>query len=267
MTVLVSWAGVDSRGPASLYLASDSRMSWPDKSCWDYGRKLFASQVTPDVLGYSGDAFPPTQVLSQITSRLDAGAFFQGNESCDTRAELIAAFIADSMSSYPPPHRGEFQVLYGTRVGEGNRATFFAYRIDFRGGSTRTQQATMPIESNVLCVVGSGRNAMEKRLAAWQISDVGRTSRAVFGALCDTIAGNEDPRVGGAPQLVSLYRKGPARTIGVSFEGRGFVDGAAANPASSREPYEWRNSRFERLDSASLELLAGSQRQPRPRQV
>lgn len=65
MTAFLSWVGVDHRGPASLYLASDSRISWTDNEVrsWDRGRKVFACSRTPDVLGYVGDVLFPSLVL------------------------------------------------------------------------------------------------------------------------------------------------------------------------------------------------------------
>lgn len=57
MTSLVVWTGVDSRAPASIYLASDSRLSWDNGDTWDFGRKVFASHRYPDILGYYGEVF------------------------------------------------------------------------------------------------------------------------------------------------------------------------------------------------------------------
>jgi hypothetical protein len=66
MTSLVSWIGVDSLAPASIYLASDSRISWGNRLTWDYSRKLFASRNHPEILGYFGDVLFPSQVLGQL---------------------------------------------------------------------------------------------------------------------------------------------------------------------------------------------------------
>jgi hypothetical protein len=49
MTSLIAWIGVDSRGPASAYLASDSRISWASGAHWDIGRKLFTSEKSADL--------------------------------------------------------------------------------------------------------------------------------------------------------------------------------------------------------------------------
>ena len=52
MTLLVCWAGIDTHGPSSLYMAADSRISWKAPAFFDYGRKVFAFTRWPDVLGY-----------------------------------------------------------------------------------------------------------------------------------------------------------------------------------------------------------------------
>ena len=64
-TSLVVWVRVDSRGPASLHLASDSRISWGEPKTGShlifgtFERKVFASTRHPDIFGYCGDvAFP-----------------------------------------------------------------------------------------------------------------------------------------------------------------------------------------------------------------
>ena len=56
MTTLISWVGIDQRRPTSLYLASDSRISWGSQHHrWDVGRKLFSCKVSADIFGYCGD--------------------------------------------------------------------------------------------------------------------------------------------------------------------------------------------------------------------
>jgi hypothetical protein len=72
MTTIVAWLGVDSRGPASLYLASDSRITWGPSTSWDVRRKLFVCRTQPYLFGYAGEAFAPTHLLGQITERIDA---------------------------------------------------------------------------------------------------------------------------------------------------------------------------------------------------
>jgi hypothetical protein len=59
MTTIVTWAAVDTHGVSSIYIASDSRISWGATTVWDSGRKTFASQDCPFVFGYWGDVLFP----------------------------------------------------------------------------------------------------------------------------------------------------------------------------------------------------------------
>ena len=60
MTSLIAWVAADDRGPASLNIATDSRISWDSgplrsRTLWDQGQKVFASQREPILVGYVGD--------------------------------------------------------------------------------------------------------------------------------------------------------------------------------------------------------------------
>jgi hypothetical protein len=72
MTTLVTWVGVDSRGPASLYLASDSRFTWQPGASWDFGCKLFTARRHPEILGYCGDVLFSSHALGQAVQLIDA---------------------------------------------------------------------------------------------------------------------------------------------------------------------------------------------------
>ena len=39
MTMLVSWIGIDTHGPTSAYIATDSRISWNMTNKFDFGKK------------------------------------------------------------------------------------------------------------------------------------------------------------------------------------------------------------------------------------
>jgi hypothetical protein len=72
MTTLISWIGVDSRKPSSLYIASDSRLSWASSDAyWDRGRKVFSSKRLPHIWGYCGDVLYPSLALGQIIAAVD----------------------------------------------------------------------------------------------------------------------------------------------------------------------------------------------------
>ena len=53
MTMLASWVGIDTHGPASAYIISDSRISWNEQENFDHGKKVFASKNYPELFGYA----------------------------------------------------------------------------------------------------------------------------------------------------------------------------------------------------------------------
>src|SRR5688572_16192088 len=101
MTSLIAWIGVDSHGLASAYFASDSRITWTGQEPWDYGRKLFACQKYPHILGYCGDVLFPTQTLSQVADMIDSGLLLTESDDIDTSSERIVTSISQGLAAYP----------------------------------------------------------------------------------------------------------------------------------------------------------------------
>lgn len=65
MTLLASWAAIDTHGISSAYIVSDSRISWGNKKYFDFGKKVFASKKYPEIFGYAGDVlFPVNSFIS-----------------------------------------------------------------------------------------------------------------------------------------------------------------------------------------------------------
>lgn len=105
---------------------------------------------------------------------------------------------------------------------------------------------------------GAGKGDFEQQYRMWSQSDAKHTSRAVFSALCDSIAGGAEASVGGPPQLVALYRKWSGRALGVVHDGVPSVLGRALN-ASYHQMGEFRNGLFERVDQYG-NLLPGAKK-------
>jgi hypothetical protein len=268
LTTLIAWVGVDQRGPASVYLAADSRITWPGQATWDNGRKLFASYSQPDLLGYSGQAFFPTQALSQIVELIDRTLLFSQDTPPPERLALIVEALERSASTYPRRSDKDFDVLYSTRQGQGTASSFALSHIHFVGGrATEPISIGLPKTSSVLAVLGSGGATFEKSLAAWRLSDVGGTSRCVFSALADSLRARGDPFSGGPPQLAGLYRVGPGRTFGVVWEGQRFYCGMEVGKIGSEANVTWHNGLFEICDHGTLKRREGAQPQPRPRNL
>ena len=106
MTLLVSWVGIDTHGPSSIYIASDSQISWGTSAKFDLGRKVFAFSKWPDILGYCGDVLFPSIVLNQIVELGDAGLLFAPTYSCTQKFQAIVNKLNDSFAAYPQMHSG-----------------------------------------------------------------------------------------------------------------------------------------------------------------
>ncbi len=270
MTSLVVWVGRDSRSVSSAYIATDSRVSWPAGEFWDGGRKTFASTSCPDIFGYVGDVLMPSIVLSQFSTSLDLGVL--GRPGVEERFAALVSLTKQQVGVVPLPHRHPFKIVHCARVGDGMdmaiRVNVVAYLEDGRW----EEEVIEPVAAcegdklaDVLLVQGSGRDAVKERLTEWRNSDIGGTSRAVFGAFVSSVMGGGDPLSGGPVQLVGLHRRAHGQVFGVWHEGHRYL---AGSPVPTPDPYasvRWFNERFERCDGQTGEMIG--QRQPPPRHL
>lgn len=270
MTTLIAWIGAN-RGFNSIYLASDSRISWGSNvssPVWDYGRKLFASKNYPEILGYCGDVLFPSQVLAQIVEHIDAGLFFKVHETPDKKSEKIFSSLKNSFLGYPIQQSSQISILYCTRQNIGKQPIVYTWSISLKAGTWEMSLLPfLPTMSNLLLAVGSGKMTLTKFYDKWNNSEIGNTSRNVFSAFCDALKSGGDQRSGGAPQLVGLYREGAARSFGVIFNNERYLFGLPVNSDAEWEKVEWRNELFERCNAESRTVLEGAQRHAKPTNI
>jgi hypothetical protein len=267
MTSLVTWIGVDSRGPASIYIASDSRITWGKCLTWDYGRKVFASQKHPIIIGYVGDVLFPSQILGQIINLIDSNLFCNKDEQPEIQAERITHIIIQSFEAYPISERRNFEVVYCARKDEGMASIFYIFSI---GWESKTdwylEKLELPDKSGIIRLLGTGKKPLGKWHERWNnIETEKSTSRAVFSAFCDALQSNEDKYSGGAPQLVGLYRIGAGQSIGTIYKGKRYLYGLPIFESMLLQNIEWRNSIFERCDWRTMEKLNNAHKHRRPK--
>jgi hypothetical protein len=143
-------------------------------------------------------------------------------------------------------------------------SVFRLWRLDWSSALGWSDLAVeIPTESALVLTVGSGVSVVTNWNNEWR-RRLGRTSRSVFGAFCDALRSKADPRTGGAPQLVGLYRAEAARIFGVLSEGKRFICGLEVPDSSALSTVEWRNELLERCDGRTLQRFNGAQRQPSP---
>jgi hypothetical protein len=264
VTSLVAWSGVDSRGQASMYFASDSRITWRSSGgVWDFGRKLFASEITADIFGYCGEVLFPSLVLGQVQSLL-AGGLFKRDADARSRHEGIRDVIKRSFSFFPNEARKEFTILHAARDGSQMRSAFHLWRLDWSSDAEWGEvEITLAEESALVLAVGSGARVTTDWNDEW-CRRLGRTSRSVFGSFCDALDSGSDANTGGAPQLVGLYRVGYGRTFGIVHKEQRFIHGLPLDRCPDADSLEWRNTLFERCDCNTMHRSLNAQPQPHP---
>ncbi|HAS6064786.1 TPA: hypothetical protein I7135_21865 [Vibrio vulnificus] len=264
MTTLVAWVACDGAKQASVYLASDSRLSWEDKGHWDLGRKIFPSEKYPDILGYCGEALFCSQQLSQIITYIDSCRTFEGNEDPDVRSQMIYDLIKRSFGPYPKTFSlPSFSVIYLTRRAKFN---FSAYVIKWsKKAGWSIENLNVGNQSSLIVVDGSGAKEY-KSLYTSEIatSDFGTNSRGYFYALNRFIKRGIDPATGGSPQLACLYNVGAAIKVGVVFDGERYIYGLNIPASEHVNDVRWVNETLESCSGIKLQRLLKAQPQPIP---
>jgi len=261
MTSLAAWVGIDSRSIASLYIASDSRLSWSkEKSTWDFGLKVFASQDAADVFGYWGDVLVPSMILPHISG---PGAL-DGSKDSSARHHLLVNSLESALNTMPSRHRAPFGVIHGSRTDEGRDAVFRLWhtRWNYTDGWI-DGEAALVADPKPLISQGTGASFVDRDAKSWSDALGKNVSRSIFSGFCDSLMSGSDALSGGAPQLVGLYRKWNGQQFGIVYKGQRFFRAATASTLGAKD-IEWRNELFERCDPLTGKRLTKGQRQPRP---
>lgn len=272
MTSFVSWLGADSRGPTSIYFASDSRISWgSDPLAWDTGRKLFACRESPEIFGFTGYVLLPQSILTRAADFIDR-RIWPALASSDpaARAATLAELTRNEVAAHTRPIADDFSLFYAARSGEGmpDRSSFHLFQIHCSAYSRQVtvHNVLMPPVSSVLRTHGTGAESVNHWVARWQSSDQGGTSRAVFSAFCDSLRSKQDARSGGEPQLVGLYRQKNARVFGVVTAKGASFEGILGIQVPKQAGIEWRDEAFQRVNPDGS-LLKAAQPHARPEQL
>lgn len=264
--------GVDSRGPASIYLAADSRFTFESGATVrheDGHRKVYASSVLPELLGFSGDVALPQAVIPAFLGQPFEGLDEPDDDGCPPRAAQLLGRLQSAYAGKSWLHRCGFSVLHALRSDEGMSSRFSLTQISLTAKREwRVVSKKVPRVSAVMAALGSGADGIVDREFHWTRQMGEPTSRAVFGAFCEELNSGADPYSGGAPELAGLTRRGNGREFGVLYQGGRYLGGAQraeADLSGLPAGTEWFNEGFERCDPVTMKLLPGAQRQPKPR--
>lgn len=272
MTMLASWIGIDTHGPTSAYIVSDSRFSWSTNETFDYGKKVFASKRYPELFGYAGDVLFPSIVLSQIIEMIDTGILLTEKMSCEQKHKAIAEKICYSLSRYPNVFcNNSIQIIHITRdtLFEGY-PSFHHYLLSFdRKIGWVDREVDIPEKSGLLHVLGSGAKEFMENYEIFQNANNASTSRNVFQCFVNALQKMDDLHCGGAPQLVGLYRKPLSAGInyGIIYKEKRYLLGMEIPKGASFKNVDWRNELFEICDGETKRIVPGAAKQPMPNNI
>lgn len=205
--------------------------------------------------------------FSQITEIADLGLLFSHNFSCKDKFEAIKEKLVQQFFDYPEVVKkitSKLQVIHISRD-PCNNLKFECRLIEWElGQGWCGKDMAMPIESDILFVLGSGAGEFKANYDRYRYESGHGTSRSVFHCFCDTLFNIKDKKCGGAPQLVGIYRKpnSQALAFGVIQDKQKCFLGAQVNKHVYFANVEWRNDLFERCDELSMKRLEHAQAQP-----
>lgn len=269
MTLLASWIGIDTHGPTSAYMVSDSRISWGMTRNFDYGKKVFASSQYPEIFGYAGEVIFPSIVLAQLIEMIDAGILFTSEMTCSEKHAAVFEKLCHSFSKYPEdcvPH--PVQILHISRDTNFEKYPAFSCRLFTWSAKSGWHCKTIeiPNESGILCVLGSGAKEFNPNYERYRTGANSGTSRNVFHCFIDTLFNTTDPACGGPPQLVGIYRKPGtnATNFGIIYNKKRYLLGMELPDGVTYDKIEWRNELFEIADGLTKKKAPSATSQPDP---
>jgi hypothetical protein len=256
MTAIQAWITKDNHGFASLYLASDSRVSlyYPRSKKFDVesdsGTKTFASESTPDIFaacGTIGSEERLRRVVEALGKLLPTIRSTIGLKCSGSAYSLkVKAAIYSSKPAIDIPEG--LIVFHGYRFGTQN---FGLVRFAFAkvNNSLDATVTTYRLSSSTGLIRwdGTGGQMVRETRKHYTRDDAYGFSRWLWQIFCASLKDPSDPRSGGPPQLVGLYRSGNGVRLGVFFEARASVAGKEPNPEDASK-MEFRDGLFQRVD-------------------
>lgn len=270
MTTLICWVTYDQNKPASIYLASDSRLSWSEKTFWNNGRKIFYSKKYPDILGYCGDVVFCSQVISQVISYIDECDVFKGVFDSEIKIEIIKKTIFEALSQYPISNSiGLFEIIYITRE-EKYQFKIYSLKWDKNNGWDTSSIFLPEIDlkevtrARLLCAIGTGGIKYELYYNKfYKDSDIGGYSRSYFMCLDSFLETNIDSYSGGTIQIAALYTKNEAMPHGLIKNNEKHLYGLKVDRVNFNNEIRWVNECFENCDIETMMRQEGAQIQPK----
>ncbi|CAA0080090.1 Uncharacterised protein [Zhongshania aliphaticivorans] len=266
MTLLVAWAGIDSRGPASVYIATDSRVSWGSKGHFDHANKTFALQKFPAIIGYCGDSMASLMLISQAITLMEAVPESHG-QNLENLVDVLIRFAVRNYSQYPAElSSGSFTVVICGKSRTESAGEFACYQVDSTFDKTTKKFLKLPEQSGPIVVAGSGASEFGDRYERHQsVENPNKsTSRDVFHVFNQTISNTAIYSVGNIPQITTVIRKpysGGAH-CGVVVNSQRYIAGQLIDKDIAPKELQWFNDNFEITNPQTKRRQDGAQAQP-----
>ena len=266
MTLLVAWTGIDSRGPASVYIATDSRLSWGKQSFFDHAIKTYALHNFPAIIGFCGDVLVSQMIISQ-TIALVKEMEINKMTTLDYISNVIVRILNRSYADYPIQRStGNFTIIVSGRRTLNSVGDFECYKITSKFDSTIKDAIQFPEASGPIVVTGSGTDKFKQFYEQHQQTENPNrsTSRDVFHAFYQTITSGSELTVGVIPQIVSVIRKPESSGFhcGVVANGKRYMSGQLIDYDIIPANLKWFNENFEITDPSTKKRAIGAQPQP-----
>jgi|26BtaG_2_1085354.scaffolds.fasta_scaffold00589_3 hypothetical protein len=266
MTLLVAWTGIDSRSPASVYIATDSRVSWGEEGHFDHSNKTFALRQFPAILGYCGDSLSSQMLISQAISVVEAIPDYKGRKLEDL-VDILIRLIVRNYNQYPVKFSsGSFTVVVCGKVATDSAGNFECFCINSKFKEVTKSKLAFPRVSGPIIVAGSGKTEFESQYAKHQaIENPNKsTSRDVFHAFCQTIKQSKKYSVGPIPQIVTVIRKPNTggSHCGVVIDEQRYISGQLIDRDIAPCGLQWFNDNFEITNPHTKQRELDAQVQP-----
>ena len=261
MTAILSWITNDGKpGAASLYLASDSRISTPlenggyqinDDNC----QKVFASKDSPDLFAFCG---PISGVNEFIAALINAAPQARLAKHYGEGAESL---FAEDLFQHVLG-QNEFGLLHGLTVFHGYRfgtRQFGLTSVTFTHNQNFNLKHHSPnADWGLLAIDGYGEKMVVKQQAEYidTQSESKGYSRWLWMSFYDSLIAPQNPTCGGAPQIAALFGRNGGAELGVFFKDTAYV----AGKPKVRDDIEYRDGLFQRVDTQGI-LLPNAQPQ------
>jgi hypothetical protein len=269
MSLIVSWIGKD-RYYTSAYIASDSRVTLPNKNHYDACRKVFCSRNYPEIIGYCGDALFPSLILSSLIEIMDSDLLFTKMTPAIIRYKIFQKYLFSEFYKYRNvmgTRCDNFEIIYINKdITDKNYPNFYCHKVRWINGKYFSEQLNLPDKSGLLYVIGSGSKEFNERYKNSEYYPNNGTSRHVFHCFIKTLENAQDKMVGGSPQLVGLYRRPKTNGInfGIIYNNKKYYNGLKLIKSKIKifKNIEWRNELFERCDGRTGKIINGAHKQP-----